>query len=82
MTAAASTVEAFVYSCRQGPQAIERPDNLRRLAQLAENQLQEVHGRVQRFRFDLEYEGSPAVRWTADEADHLLDRWNVLHVHR
>jgi hypothetical protein len=34
--AAASTVEALVYSCRQGPSALDTADNMRRLAQLDE----------------------------------------------
>jgi hypothetical protein len=68
-------VEALVYSCRRGPGALERPDNLRRLGELDKCQLEEVHGRVQRFRPNLQYEGRPAVRWTAEEADTLLDKW-------
>ena len=76
--AAASTVEALVYSCRQGPSALEQADNMR-LAQLDEAQLREVHERVQRFRPELQYEGRPATRWNSDQADTLLDRWNTRH---
>jgi hypothetical protein len=75
MTAAASTVEALVYACRQGPQALERPDNVRRVRELNEEQLQELHGRVQRFG-DLQYEGNPVMRWSVEQADALLDEWN------
>src|SRR5262249_27825646 len=47
--AAGSTVEALAYSCRRGPSALDRPDNVRRLVELNERQLREVHERVQRF---------------------------------
>jgi hypothetical protein len=36
-----------------------------------------VYDRVQQFRGDLEYEGAPAVCWTAEKADALLDNWNA-----
>jgi hypothetical protein len=77
--AAASTVEALVYSCRQGPSALDQADNMRRLAQLDEAQLREVHERVQHFRPELQYEGRPATRWNSDQADTLLDKWNTCH---
>jgi hypothetical protein len=76
---AASTVQALVYSCRQGPSALDQADNMRRLAQLDEAQLREVHERVQRFRPELQYEGCPAMRWNSDRADTLLDKWNTCH---
>src|SRR5215470_4511643 len=77
--AAASTVEALVYSCRRGPSALGRADNVRRLAQLDEQQLQEVHERVQRFPSELQYESRPAERWSSEQADTLLDKWNARH---
>jgi hypothetical protein len=77
--AAASTVEALVYSCRQGPSALDQADNMRRLAQLNEAQLREVHERVQRFRPELQYEARPATRWNSDQVDTLLDKWNTCH---
>ena len=77
--AAASTVEALVYSCRQGPSALDGTDNVRRLAQLDEAQLREVHERVQRFRPEQQYEGRPATCWNSDQADTLLDMWNTRH---
>jgi hypothetical protein len=79
-TPAPSTViEALVYSCRQGPSALDRPDNLRRLASLDREQLREVYARVQRFESSLQYEGRPAERWSREQADALLDRWNRTH---
>jgi hypothetical protein len=77
--AATSTVEALVYSCRQGPSALDRPDNVRRLTELDEQQLREVHERVQRFRPELQYGGCPATRWNSEQVDALLDRWNTCH---
>ena len=77
--AAASTVEALVYSCRQGPTALDRAENIRRLAQLDEQQLREVHERVRRFPSELQYEGRPAERWSSEQADTLLDKWNARH---
>jgi len=75
--ASASTVEALVYSCRQGPGALDRPDNVRRLASLDEQQLREVHERLQRFPTELQYEGRRAERWSSEQADILLDKWNA-----
>jgi hypothetical protein len=77
--AATSTVEALVYSCRQGPSALDRSDNVRRLAELDEQQLREVHERVQRFPTEIQYEGRPAKRWSGEQADTLLDKWNACH---
>ena len=77
--AAASTVEALVYSCREGPSALDREDNMHRLAQLDEAQLREVHERARRFRPELQYEGRPATCWNSDQADTLLDKWNTCH---
>jgi hypothetical protein len=70
-----STVEALVYSCRQGPKALKKPDNVRCIGELSEAQLHEVCDRMQQFRFDLEYEGTPAVSWSADEVRTLFVEW-------
>ena len=75
----ASTVEALVYACRQGPQVVNQSDNLQRLVQLDKAQLREVHERVQRFPADLQYEGEPVTRWTAEQADALIERWSDAH---
>src|SRR5262249_3058724 len=77
--AAASTVEALVYSCRRGPGALGRADNARRLAHVDEQQLREVDERVQRFPSELQYKGRPAERWSSEQADTLLDKWNARH---
>jgi hypothetical protein len=73
--APASTVEALVYSCRQGPKALEQPDNVHRIGQLSEGQLHEVCDRIQRFRADLKYEGAPAVSWSAEQTHTLFNKW-------
>jgi hypothetical protein len=73
--APASTLEALVYSCRQGPKALEQPDNFRRVNQLSEEQLHDICDRIQRFRADLKYEGAPAVRWSAEQARTLFNKW-------
>jgi hypothetical protein len=75
--AATSTVEALVYSCRQGPSALDRSNNVRRLAELDEQQLRELDERVQRFPTESRYEGRPAKRWSSEQADILLDKWNA-----
>ncbi len=75
--AAAATVEALVYSCRQGTKALQSPNNIRRLRELTKGQLKEVFERVQLFRGDLEYEGKQALRWSAAEALTLLERWQA-----
>jgi hypothetical protein len=77
--AATSTVEALLYSCRQGPSALNRPDNVPRIAELDEQQLREVHERVQRFPTEIRYEGRTAKRWSSEQADTLLDKWNACH---
>jgi hypothetical protein len=77
--AAASTLEALAYSCRQGPRALEDPNNLRGLAELSKEQLRDLVDRVQQFRTDLEYEQTRAVQWTADAALTLIEKWNKYH---
>jgi hypothetical protein len=74
-----ATIEALIYSCRQGPPALDQPDNVRRFGQLSERELREVYGRVQGLSLDLQHDGKPAVRWTAEQADALLDKWNACH---
>jgi hypothetical protein len=75
MTAPQPTVEALVYSCRQGAQALNNEANIRRLAALSKNQLREVVNRVQRFKPFLEYEGRKVTTWSADEAELLIKHW-------
>ena len=48
--AARSTVEALMYSLRNGVGALARPDTVHRLAELSDAQLREVAVRVQKFK--------------------------------
>ena len=48
--AAASTVEALMFSLRRGPDALADPNTLRRLAELNEQQLLAVMARLQKFK--------------------------------
>jgi hypothetical protein len=73
--APASTVEALVYSCRQGPKVLEQPDNVHRIGQLSGGQLHEVCDRIQRLPADLKYEGVRAVSWSAEQARTLFNKW-------
>jgi hypothetical protein len=70
-----TVVEAVVYSLRQGPEALDRPDKVRRLGRLSEEQLREVCDRALHFRDDLQHEGKEAARWTAEQARALIDKW-------
>jgi hypothetical protein len=74
-----ATVEALAYSCRQGPKALERPENIQRLVRLSVGQLRDIHAQVQQFRQDLEYEGAKAARWSTEQADVLLEKWHLIH---
>ena len=81
--AALSTVEALVYALRRGLKGLEtvevagklRPsaDNMRRLAQLSEQQLHEVCARLQRFKPHI------ARAWTPDEIATFVSKWNACH---
>jgi hypothetical protein len=63
--AAANTVEALAFSIRQDPEkALDRPDNLRRLAQLSESQLRDLVDRVHA---------------AAEQARDLIRKWTEVH---
>jgi hypothetical protein len=72
--AAASTVEALMYSLRErGVKALDEPDTQRRISELSEEQLHEVGGRLQRLLPEI------AKPWTADEVRSLLAMWMKCH---
>jgi len=72
--AAAATVEALMYSLRErGTAALKEAPTQRRLGALSVEQLREVAARLQRLKPHI------AKAWTADEVDHLLERWDALH---
>ena len=69
--AAASTVEAFVWSLRErGPSALQEPATRRRLSELNQTQLREVCGRVQKFKPHI------ARAWSPGEVAALIAIWD------
>jgi len=64
--AAASTVEALMYSLRAGVQALGQRDTIRRLSELNNDQLRDVAVRLQKFQSHI------APAWTADEVAVLI----------
>jgi hypothetical protein len=65
--AAASTVEALMYSLRErGIKALGEPDTLRRLVELSDEQLRDVAVRVQRFKPHI------APAWKAEDIEVLI----------
>lgn len=64
--AAEATVEALMYSLRAGAQSLARPDVLRRLPELSEEQLSEVVTRVQKFKPEI------APAWKPEDLELLI----------
>jgi hypothetical protein len=64
--AANSTLEALMFSLRSGVSALKEPDTRRRLAELSDEQVLEVGGRLQRLKPEI------ARAWTADELEALM----------
>jgi hypothetical protein len=60
--AAASTVEALLYSLRAGGAALDCPHARRRLAELSEAQLHEVSARLQKIQPNIAGHGRPLKR--------------------
>ena len=71
--AAASTVEALMFSLRAGGAALACPHARRRLAELSEAQLHEVCARLQKIDPNI------ARAWTPIEVELLVAVWNDLH---
>ena len=71
--AAASTVEALMYSLRAAGGALACPHARRRLSELTEAQLHEVCARLQAFRPHV------ARAWTPVEVELLVAIWFDLH---
>jgi hypothetical protein len=70
--AAASTVEALMYSLREcGIKELSEPDTQRRISELSEEQLHEVGARLQALKI---------VRaWTAEDIERLVETWVASH---
>jgi hypothetical protein len=64
--AAASTVEALMFSLRAGVAALGKPDTLRRLSELSDAQLREVAVRLQKFTAEI------ARPWPPEDIEVLL----------
>jgi hypothetical protein len=71
--AAASTVEALMYSLRAGGAALACPHARRGLSELNEAQLHEVSARLQKFQPNI------ARPWTPVEVELLVAIWVDLH---
>ena len=71
--AAASTIEALMFSLRAGGVALACPHARRRLAGLAEAQLHEVCARLQKIDLNI------ARAWTPIEVELLVAVWSDLH---
>jgi hypothetical protein len=64
--AANSTVDALVFDLRRGVSALQEPDIRRRLAELSDEQVVEVGGRLRRLKPEI------AGAWTTDQTAALL----------
>ena len=71
--AAQTTVEALMFSLRDGVGALSRPDTLRRLSELDDLQLREVVVRLLQFKTEI------AEPWTPEEVEILLAVRRKLH---
>jgi hypothetical protein len=71
--AAESTVEALMLSLRAGVTALEKPDTLRRLSELSDEQLRAVMVRLQKFTLHI------ARAWTSEEIAVLLAARGRVH---
>jgi hypothetical protein len=72
--AAASTIEALMFSLRSGTGALGQPDTLRRLGELSDTQIREVAVRVQKFKPQI-----IAPAWTAEDVRMLLAARSKVH---
>ena len=71
-----ATVEALMYSLRRGVEAITKPDNQRRLAELSEDQLLAVCRRLQNFKPNI------ASAWPPEEVEAIVSIWSTVHASR
>lgn len=65
--AAATTIEALMYSLRRGVAALSEPDCQRRLADLNDDQMREVAIRLQKLKTEI------APAWSADQVDKFFE---------
>jgi hypothetical protein len=68
--AAASTIEALMYSLRErGIKELSEPDTQRRISELSEEQLHDVGARLQRLKPEI------ARAWTTEDIEQLVAAW-------
>lgn len=70
--AASSTIEALVWSLRQGTAALIEPDTRRRISELNSKQLSEVGARLQRFKPHI------APSWSPENVVQLVMTWKAV----
>jgi hypothetical protein len=70
--AAAATVDALVFSLRRGVNELAKPDTMRRLSELSEEQLREVCSRLRNFKPEI------GKMWTPEEIEALAIVWGEL----
>jgi hypothetical protein len=72
--AAASAVEALMYSLRErGTKALDEPNTRRRIGELSEEQLHELGARLQALKPHI------AKAWTDEEVARLAETWVACH---
>jgi hypothetical protein len=64
-----ATIEALMFSLRRGINELIKPDTVRRLSALAEDQLEAVCLRVQAFQPKI------VEPWSAEDVDLLISAW-------
>jgi hypothetical protein len=69
-------VEALMFSLRRGVGELTKPDTLRRLLGLNEQQLEAICLRAQEFRPEI------APAWSADDVDLLISAWRKVREQR
>ena len=71
-----ATVDALMFSLRRGVGELTKPDTLRRLSGLNEQQLEAICLRAQAFRPEI------ALAWSADDVDLLISAWRKFREQR
>jgi hypothetical protein len=70
------TIEALMFSLRRGINELIKPDTVRRLSALAEDQLEAVCLRVQAFQPKM------VEPWSAEDVDLLISAWRKFREQR
>jgi hypothetical protein len=70
--AAVSTFDAVMFALRRGVNELAKPDTMRRLSELSEEQLREVCSRLRNFKPEI------GKMWTPEEIEALAIVWGEL----